>query len=156
MRSKTDNSTESDVADSYNTDTDSDTDNSTNSDVDDSYNSETDNSTESDVADSYNTDIDNSTDNDVADSNNTLNLSVDAFLNTAELDGSVSDVNVTYGTADGRRSYTEVRNQNEISGGSANFTGVGSFAQNAGNGSVTQSNVSVMSNLSTGGGGGTQ
>ena len=78
------------------------------------------------------------------------------FLNNADLNGTVSGTATTYGTVNGDGSYTEVRNSNEISGGSANFTGVGAFAQNAGNGSVTQANVSVMSNLSTGSGGGTQ
>ncbi|HAX08681.1 MAG TPA: hypothetical protein DCX68_01310, partial [Marinobacter hydrocarbonoclasticus] len=57
-----------------------------------------------------------------------------------------------YGSANGEGSYVDTRTGNEISGGSANFTGVGAFAQNAGVGSVTQANVSVMSNLSTGGG----
>ena len=90
--------------------------------------------------DSYNTDS----------STNTLNMSVSMFMNNAELDGSVSGVTTTYGNANGGGSYTSVSNNNEISGGSANFTGVGAFAQNVGTGSVTQANVSVMSNLSTG------
>ena len=92
---------------------------------------------------------DNSSDNSVA-------LDLDVFLNNADLDGTVSNTATTYGDSNGRASHTEVHNSNEISGGSANYTGVGAFAQNAGNGSVTQANVSVMSNLSTGGGGGTQ
>ncbi|MFC6683860.1 hypothetical protein ACFQGA_04780 [Marinobacter koreensis] len=71
-------------------------------------------------------------------------------MNDSELNGSVSGVNVTYGNANDKRSYTEAHASNEISGGSANFTGVGAFAQNAGVGSVTQANVSVMSNLTTG------
>ena len=83
-------------------------------------------------------------------------LDLDVFLNNADLDGTVSNTATTYGDSNGRASHTEVHNSNEISGGSANYTGVGAFAQNAGNGSVTQANVSVMSNLSTGGGGGTQ
>jgi hypothetical protein len=83
-------------------------------------------------------------------SDNSLALDLDVFLNNADLDGSVSGTAVTYGDASGRASYTHVSNNNEISGGSANFTGVGAFAQNVGAGSVTQANVSVMSNLSTG------
>ena len=86
-------------------------------------------------------------------SDNSLALDLDVFLNNADLDGSVSGSSTSYGDANGRASYTEARNRNEIAGGSANYTGVGAFAQNAGNGSVTQANVSVMSNLSTGGGG---
>ncbi len=80
-------------------------------------------------------------------------LDLDVFLNNAELAGTVSGTSTTYGTANADGSYTIVRNSNEISGGSGNFTGVGVFAQNAGNGSVTQANVSVMSNLTTGSGG---
>ncbi|HEV8077067.1 MAG TPA: dentin sialophosphoprotein, partial [Marinobacter sp.] len=106
-----------------------------------SYNDQSDSS----IAGSYNDSSDNSS--------SMLTMSVDMFLNSAELDGSVSDVSVTYGDATGRRSYNEVRTSNSIGDGSANFTGVGAFAQNVGVGSVTQANVSVMSNLSAGGGG---
>ncbi|MCL1478223.1 MAG: hypothetical protein MH219_12170 [Marinobacter sp.] len=80
-----------------------------------------------------------------------LSMSVDMFLNSAELNGSVSDVSVNYGDATARRSSTDVRTSNSIGDGSANFTGVGAFAQNVGVGSVTQANVSVMSNLTAGG-----
>lgn len=95
---------------------------------------------------SYNTDNSDSSDN----SANTLNLSLEVFMNDAELSGSVSGTNVTYGSANGEGSYVDTRASNEISGGSANFTGVGAIAQNAGVGSVTQANVSVMSNLNAG------
>ncbi|HCX87260.1 MAG TPA: hypothetical protein DG761_04495, partial [Gammaproteobacteria bacterium] len=113
----------------------------------DSGNSDSsDNSTN--ATDSYNSDSSDNSDN----STTTLNLSLEVFMNDAELNGSVSGTNVTYGSANGEGSYVDTRTGNEISGGSANFTGVGAFAQNAGVGSVTQANVSVMSNLSTGGG----
>ena len=99
-----------------------------------------------------NTDSNNSDSSDNSDnSTTTLNLSMEVFMNDAELSGSVTGSNVTYGDANGGGSYVDTRTSNEISGGSANFTGVGAIAQNAGVGSVTQANVSVMSNLSAGG-----
>ena len=142
-----DNSTN--VADSGNDNSDNSTNvaDSGNTTVSDSGNDSSDNSTN--IADSGNTTISDSG-NDSSD--NSLALDLDVFLNNADLDGSVSGSSTNYGDANGRASYTDARNRNEISGGSANFTGVGAFAQNAGNGNVTQANVSVMSNLSTGGG----
>jgi len=57
---------------------------------------------------------------------------------------------VNYGDAR-RQSETYAKHYNKISDNSANFTGVGAFAQNNGHGSVNQANVSVQSNLSAGG-----
>jgi hypothetical protein len=137
------------VADSGNADnsdssTNDDSDSSTNDDSDnsinDSYNDESDNS----IAGSYNDSSDSST--------NMLTMSTDMFLNSAELNGSVSDVSVNYGDANARGASTGVRTSNSIGDGSANFTGVGAFAQNVGVGSITQANVSVMSNLTASGG----
>jgi hypothetical protein len=117
--------------------------NSGNTDASDSSDN-SDNSTS--ATDAYNTDNSDSSDN----SATTLNLSLEVFMNDAELNGSVSGTTVAYGSAGGDGAYVDTRTANEISGGSANFTGVGAIAQNAGVGSVTQANVSVMSNLSAG------
>ncbi|HLV76462.1 MAG TPA: dentin sialophosphoprotein [Marinobacter sp.] len=112
----------------------------------------TDNSDSSDnstvMVDSNNTDSSDNSDN----SATTLNVSLELFMNDAQLSGTVSGSNVTYGSGGGEGAYVDTRTGNEIRGSSANFTGVGAFAQNAGVGSVTQANVSVMSNLSAGGG----
>lgn len=138
----------------YSGNADSGNDNSDNSDnsTNDSGNDNSDNSTN--TADSNNdnstTDDDDNSDNSTNDSGNSLELTV--FLNNAQLEGSVSGNTTTYGDASADGSYTTVSHHNEISGGSANFTGVGAFAQNNGTGAVTQANVSVMSNLTAGGG----
>jgi hypothetical protein len=151
-----DNSDSSDnsstLADSQNDSSDGSTNDSGNDNSDNSTNDSGNDESDSSVNDSYNTADSNNDNSD----NSSMALNMDVFMNNAELNGTVSGTSVTYGNANADGSYTEVRNSNEISGGSANFTGVGAFAQNAGNGSVTQANVSVMSNLSTGGGGGTQ
>ena len=93
-------------------------------------------------ADSANTDnSDNSVDTD---------LSLNVFLNNADLEGSVSGTTVYYGDANDD-SKTYAKHYNEISDNAANFTGIGAFVQNNGHGSVNQANVSVQSNLSAGG-----
>ncbi|MEX2476342.1 hypothetical protein [Marinobacter sp.] len=139
LNNNSDNSTHVDVADSGNDNSTDNSNRSTNLDIADSGNNSSDNS-DSSAKDSYN--ADNST--------ATLNLTVETFLNDADLSGTVSDVNVTYGSAE-KGGEAMASSSNKIDGGSANFTGVGAFAQNAGVGSVTQANVNVMSNLSTGG-----
>ncbi|WP_166263356.1 dentin sialophosphoprotein [Marinobacter caseinilyticus] len=137
------------IADSGNDNSDNSTDVSDSFKIKDSGNDNSDNST--DVSDSFKIKDSGNDNSDNSDSSTSmLDLNVSVFLNNADLEGSVSGITTTYGDAIGGGSYTEVTHRNEFSGGSANFTGVGAIAQNAGNASVTQANVSVMSNLTTG------
>ncbi len=157
-----DNSTH--VADSANDNSDNSTDVTDSFKIKDSGNDNSDNST--DVTDSFkikdsgNDNSDNSINDSfkIADSgndnsdnsdNSTTDVDLNVFLNEAELNGVVNGVATAYALDGDKGGMAAVTNHNEISGGSANFTGVGAIAQSAGNGNLTQANVSVMSNLTT-------
>jgi len=137
-----DNSTH--VADSANDNSDNSTDVTDSFKIKDSGNDNSDNSINDSfkIADSGNDNSDNS-------DNSTTDVDLNVFLNEAELNGVVNGVATAYALDGDKGGMAAVTNHNEISGGSANFTGVGAIAQSAGNGNLTQANVSVMSNLTT-------
>ncbi|MEA1080659.1 dentin sialophosphoprotein [Marinobacter qingdaonensis] len=116
--------------------------------IKDSGNDNSDNSTH--VTDAFKIANSGNTD-DNSDNSTDLDLSLNVFLNNADLDGTVSGTTVTYGSGIGADNDTYAKHYNKISDNSANFTGVGAIAQNNGHGSVNQANVSVQSNLSAGG-----